>query len=253
MKRSQMKAPIVALGAAVALSGCVTIGGGEFDATKSFVETYESYNQLDNQPLVDFASKPTGTVSYSGGILVQKQSNVLTAKPIGLASDPEPESNAYIVAKMDVEVAFDDNTSDFTVTDFQRATAPISVFRRSVPLGAAPISIDEDNVVLGEAIDGSLTGSGTVEDNGIGGTVVLGSLNGTLTSGSGEGLQTYTSNMEAELGVRSAPGNEFLLGEVLFELLTPKVPDQNQEGPVATLVPDTSNEYYYGAGYAAKE
>ncbi|MFT6450698.1 MAG: hypothetical protein ACJA06_000178 [Halocynthiibacter sp.] len=253
MRYSLLKAPIAALSATALLSGCVL---GNFDASKSFVQSYDGYRLLSEEPIVEYSAKPTGSVSYTGGILVENQPTVTFAKPIGLAGEPVLIGVDYIVAKMDVDVAFDDNTAEFEVSNFQRVSAPISIFTdpNSVP-NAAVIGLEADNVVLGDKFDGKLSGSGGVYAYKPTGTIVSSGMQGTLTTGSGESLQSYGASLGVELLLRGTVGSEFLLGEASLNLRGTEgsvVPNEQLSIELPPELP-SQNERYYGAGYAVRK
>lgn len=253
MGKILLKAPLAALGISIALTGCIKFGTqqsvGEFDATKSFVDIYNGYQLLGIEPTVASEHKPSGTVHYSGGILVEKERHTFLQSPVPL--EPLPVDYEYIVAKMDVDVAFDDNTSNFAVTNFQRAKAPVTTFGINISGQNTHQSVVTINdVVMGEKLDGTISGSGVVIANSGNPVYVNAKLQGTLTSGSGDALETHSASIGTNLVLRGTSGNEFLLGSASLALGSADVRVKNEPAGLENALP--ANEFYYGAGYAVQ-
>lgn len=250
MKQSILKAPLVAFGAATLLSGCVL---GSFDASKSFYETYDGMRTLGNEPLILGADRPTGTVKYSGGMLVEQLPAATLAKPVGLAADPAPGDVNYIVAKLDVDVAFDTNLVDVEATNFQRATAPVSIFGYSgLGVQSPAAELAEGDVVLGEKFDGSISGTAQIYDDGLNGFNVDGTVVGQLTTGSGESLKTYTGLLRSDLVLYGTAGDTFLLGSSTLDLRGQNVVTNAQTSGEFPAAAFASDELLGGTAYVAQ-
>lgn len=258
MRKSLIKAPVVALGAALAVSGCFHHGtsvGGAFDASKSFVETYDGYRLLTNEPFVVATNKPTGTVSYTGGILVERQPNVAQTEKTGLSDIAVPPEVEFIVGQLVVDVAFDDNSATLALSKFQSATAPISIFVNQANGNATALAaITVDDVTMGDPLDGTLQGTGFV-GSGIQDEVYVSSkIVGELTSGSGEALKTYSVGYSSSLNLRGTAGNEFLLGGASLSITETLPGDTLVAHDLVPLPgPITITERYSGMGYAVQK